>query len=123
MSQWDGGTAVRLSDPEEVRVMTVRRDGSDRPPVTIWIVASGDRVYVRSTHGRSASWFRAAVATGTGRIGAAGQTYDVRFVEADPEELPAADAAYQAKYARYAAIVDHLIDPGPRAATLRVLPA
>ena len=38
-------------------------------------------------------------------------------------DLTAVDAAYRAKYGRYASIVDHLEEDGPRAATLRVHPA
>ena len=40
-----------------------------RPGFTsLWIVGDGDRVFIRSTNGRGADWFRWAIATGTGRI-------------------------------------------------------
>lgn len=80
-------------------------------------------MYVRSTNGRGAAWFRAAIADGTGRIVAGGKAYEVAFTEAGAEDLAAVDAAYRRKYGRYASIVDHLTGAGPRAATLQVHPA
>jgi hypothetical protein len=48
----------------------------------------------------------------------------VRFTEVrDEDDLAAADRAYRAKYGRYASIVDHLEEDGPRSATLEVHPA
>jgi Uncharacterized protein conserved in bacteria (DUF2255) len=52
-----------------------------------------------------------------------GTASDVRFAEACETDLPAVDAAYRQKYGHYASIVDHLIDHGPREATLQVSPA
>jgi hypothetical protein len=73
---------------------------------------------------RPADWFRAATATGTGQIIAGGQTFDVAFHEVvDGDDLAAADRGYRSKYGRYASIVDHLEQAGPRSATLRVEPA
>jgi hypothetical protein len=87
-------------------------------------VAEGDRVFVRSTNGRGADWFRAAIATGSGRIHARGTAYDVVFTEVhDEADLAAADSGYRTKYGQYASIVDHLEEEGPRAATLEVHPA
>ena len=117
-------SARAIADPQEVQVLTRRRDGSLRRPRTIWIVTDGDRVFIRSTNGRGADWFRGATATGSGQITARGTAYDVRFTEvADEADLTRADAAYRAKYGHYAAIVDHLEQDGPRYATLEVHPA
>jgi hypothetical protein len=84
---------------------------------------SAGRDFVRSTNGRDAAWFRGAVATGTGRLIAEGRDHDVTFHEAQPQDLPAVDAGYRAKYGRYASIVEHLVSAGPRAATLQIQPA
>lgn len=63
---------------------------------------------IRSTNGRGADWFRAAIATGSGRIHARGAAYNVVFTEVhDEPTLAAADAAYRAKYGYYTSIVDH----------------
>lgn len=123
MSRRDPGTAAALTAPEEVEVVTRRRDGTLRRPRIIWDVAVGDRVFIRSTNGPEADWYRWALATGRGQLVARGTVYDVRFVRAAPADLAAVDAAYRATYGRYAAIVDHLLEDGPRGATLDVLPA
>ena len=122
MAEWTTEQAALITAPEEVHVKTQRRDGSARRPVTIWIVGDGDRVFIRSTNGRTASWFGSALATGAGQIVAGGRISEVTFTEADPSDLPAVDIAYRRKYGRYASIVDHLVKDGPREATLQVRP-
>jgi len=123
MTAWSIADARAITGPQEVQIVTRRPDGTMRRPTTIWIVGDGARVFVRSTNGRSATWFRSAIASGTGRLTARGTTYDVRFTEAADNDLPAVDAAYRSKYGTYASIVDHLTQTGPRAATLEVDPA
>ena len=123
MADWTADQASRVAAPEEVQVVTTRGDGSLRRPTTIWVVSDGDRVFIRSTNGRTAAWFRAASTSGTGRIVFGGQPYEVTFTEALDADLLAVDHAYRQKYRRYASIVDHLVTPGPRAATLQVRPA
>jgi hypothetical protein len=120
MSTWSPQDVSALTTSEEVQVRTRRPDGSLRRPTTIWVVADGDRIFVRSTNGRSAAWFRAALATGTGQLFAGGTATDVAFAEAAGRDLDRVDAAYRSKYGRYASIVDHLQGPVPRAATLEV---
>lgn len=122
MKSWNSSDARALTAPQEVQVVTQRRDGTLRQPMIIWIVGDDDRVFIRSTNGRTAGWFRGAIATGLGEIIAGETTRPVRFAEADGADLTAVDAAYRAKYGQYASIVDHLTEPGPRAATLQVLP-
>jgi hypothetical protein len=122
MNTWSPQDARAITGPEQVQVVTGRRDGGPRHRTTIWIVGDGERIFIRSTNGRTAAWFRGAIATGTGQVIAAGTAYDVVFTEAD-DDLGRVDAAYRAKYGRYASIVDHLEEAGPRAATLQVHPA
>jgi hypothetical protein len=123
MDDWTSHDARAITSPQEVQVIPRRQDGSLRSPTTIWIVRDCDRVFIRSTNGRTAAWFRAAIATGRGQIVADGTAHDVTFTEADDDDLATVDAAYRAKYGRYASIVDHLEEDGPRAATLQVHPA
>ena len=123
MSTWEPATHAALTAPEEVQISTRRKDGSLRRPRIIWVVPVGERVFIRSTNGRGADWFRWALATGGGRLAVGGSAYDVELREAAEDDLDAVDAAYRAKYGRYASIVDHLVGDGPRAATLEVLPA
>jgi hypothetical protein len=120
---WNSTDAHTVTSPQEVRIATARPDGSLREPKIIWIVRDGDRVFVRSTNGRTADWFRRAISTGSGQIISAGTAREVLFTEADDSDLPRVDAAYRAKYGQYASIVDHLVEAGPRAATLQIHPA
>jgi hypothetical protein len=121
---WNGNDARAIATPQEIQLVTTREDGSRRRPTTIWIVADGDRVFIRSTNGRSAAWFRGAIATGTGQVIAGGTAQDVQFAETtDEADLLTVDSAYRGKYGSYRSIVDHLLQPGPRAATLEIHPA
>jgi hypothetical protein len=124
MDTWTSDTARAVTAPEEVHVAVRRADGRMRSSRIIWIVRDEARVFVRSTNGRGADWFRSATASGAGQIIARGTAYDVLFTEVhDEADLAAADAGYRAKYGHYASIVDHLEEDGPRAATLEVHPA
>lgn len=124
MPDWTAQALQALASTEEVHLATRRRDGTLRSPRIIWVVTSGQRVFIRSTNGPSAAWFQAATATGTGQLRARGTTYDVTFAPVHAKgDLAAADAGYRTKYGHYASIVDHLEEPGPRAATLEIHPA
>jgi len=123
MKTWNIEDAAMLTSPQEVQVITYRRDGSARRPTTIWIVRDGADVFVRSANGPTAAWFRAAIATRNGQIVARQNTFDVTFADAQDQDLVRVDAAYRAKYGQYASIVDHLEEEGPRSATLQVHPA
>ena len=123
MPDWTTQALSDLASAQEAHVATRRRDGSLRSPRIIWVVTSGPRVFIRSTNGRSAAWFRSAIVTRSGQLRARGGAYEVTFTEVhDEADLAAADAGYGAKYGRYASIVDHLEEAGPRAATLEVHP-
>src|SRR4051812_40339846 len=123
MNTWNAQQARDLASPDEVQVATRRTNGSLRRPTTIWVVGDAAQVFIRSTNGRDAAWFRGAITTGTGQLTAGGTPHDVRFTEVTGADLARVDAAYRTKYGRYASIVDHLQQPGPRAATLQVHPA
>ena len=124
MSTWSPQDVDTITSSQEVQVVTRRGDGTLRRPRTIWVVGDGDRVFIRSTNGRGADWFRGALAAGAGQIRSRDTAFDVRFTEVgDEADLAAADAGYRAKYSHYASIVDHLEEPGPRSATLEVHPA
>lgn len=124
MSTWTAEEARAISAPDEVRVAPRRADGSLRSSTIIWIVAVGDRVFIRSANGPDAAWYRAARRTGSGQLLSAGTTHEVSFTHStDERDLAAVDAAYRATYRRYASIVDNLNESTPRSATLEVTPA
>src|SRR5438093_10542205 len=92
-------------------------------PVTVWVVRLGDDLYVRSVKGPTGAWFRGTQARHEGRIQAGGVDRDVTFVKADDKVSDEIDRAYRTKYRRYAAnIVNSVLTPGARSATLRLVP-
>ena len=122
MSTWSSDELSKIGAAEELELAAVRRDGSLRKPVTIWVVRHEDDLYVRSVNGRESSWFRGAQARHEAHIQAGGVDKEALLVETDDvnDEL---DAAYRAKYRRYAeSIVGSIVTPQARAATLKLLP-
>jgi hypothetical protein len=122
MAGWTRDELERIGAADELHISTVRGDGTLRDPVTIWVVSLGDDLYVRSVNGRGASWFRGARTRHEAHIRAGGVDGDVSLVETGglADEI---DAAYRTKYRRYAAaIVDSVLSPDARAATLRLVP-
>src|SRR5437016_7521154 len=117
MGAWTSDELDKIGAAEELELAPVRRDGTLRDPVTMWVVRQGDDLYVRSVNGRGSSWFRGAQARHEAHVQAGGVDKDVLLVETDDadDEL---DAAYRAKYRRYAeSIVGSIVSPHARAAT------
>jgi hypothetical protein len=122
MNTWTSDELDRIGAAEELEIASLRRDGTLRKPVTIWVVRHGDDLYVRSVYGRSSSWFRGAQVRHEGHIQPGGVDKDVLLVETDDvnDEI---DTAYRAKYHRYAeSIVGSVVSPEARAATLKLVP-
>jgi hypothetical protein len=123
VTEWTADELARIARSEELQVASRRSDGSLRPFVTIWVVRSGDDLYVRSAYGPEAGWFRRAKASGEGRIRAAGAERDVAFEEPGPDVDADVDAAYHAKYDRHGpSIVGTVVSPEAAGLTLRLVP-
>jgi hypothetical protein len=60
MTAWTRDELDKIANADELRLATIRPDGSLRDPVTIWVVRHGDDLYIRSYLGPSGSWFRRA---------------------------------------------------------------
>ena len=121
---WTNEELTKIGKAEELDIESRRRDGTLRNPVTIWVVPVGDDLYVRAVKGRTGPWFRGTQERHEGRIRAGGVEREVAFVQVlDPELNRQIDAAYRAKYRRYAAnIVGSVLTPESRAATLKLVP-
>ena len=122
MTAWRSNEISSIGSADELDLASLRLDGTLRNPVTIWVVRHGDDLYVRSVNGRTGAWFRGAQDRHEARIHAGDVEKDVLLVEMDDvnDEI---DAAYRAKYRRYAArIVDTVLTPEARAATLKLVP-
>jgi hypothetical protein len=123
MTNWTPEDLQRIGDATELRVSSLRKNGTLRPYVTIWVVRSGDGLYVRSAYGADNPWFVRAQASGEGRVRAGGMERDVTFTTASPDAHAAIDAAYHAKYNRYGqAIVRTVVGENAMATTLRLVP-
>lgn len=119
---WTPDELARISAPEMFDLSAELPDGTAPKTVSIWAVAVGGRLFVRSYNGTAGSWYGPALASGRGRVSAGGVTKEVDFAPvADEETNTAVDAAYRAKYADspYAAAMS----TGPvRGNTLEVRP-
>lgn len=126
MTTWTSDELDKIGTADELEIAPLRRDGTLRNPVTIWVVRVGDDLYIRSWRGRTGVWFRQVQRRPEGRIVAGGVTKDVTFVDASSDEAlnNEIDAAYQSKYRRYSATyVRPMIAPQARATTLKLVPS
>ncbi|GAA1890556.1 DUF2255 family protein [Actinomadura bangladeshensis] len=122
MTTWSNDDLDRLGGADEIQIAPEQGDGTLRSPTTIWIVRSGEEMYVRSVNGPGGHWYRTAEGSHRGQIRADGATRDVAFVdEADPSVNEQVDAAYMAKYGS-TPFAEPMTRPGPRDTTLRLVP-
>ncbi|MFI5287900.1 MAG: DUF2255 family protein [Candidatus Dormibacteria bacterium] len=123
MTGWNSDQLAKIGATEEVRVAAIGRDGKLGRPTTIWAVRHGDDLFVRSVRGRDSHWFRDTQERHEGRMLAAGEQSDVTFVDAGHDVDGEIDAAYRAKYRRYAGnILNSVLTPQARSATLKLVP-
>jgi hypothetical protein len=121
MSTWTADELDAFGNPDEVSIATMRKDGTFRKPVIVWIVRAGDDLFIRSVNGRDSDWFRGMQSRYEGLIRAGSAERDISFEEVDgPHEQ--IDAAYWDKYRRYPGIVPSIVKPEAQAATLRLVP-
>ena len=123
MTTWTSEELNKIGKAEELQIASLRRDGTLRKPVIIWVVRSDEDLYVRCVNGRAGAWFRGVQTRHEGRIRAGGVEKDVTFVEeTDPSINDKVDAAYLTKYGRYPQYVAPMVTPGVRAATIKLAP-
>ena len=123
MSAWTSAELDKIDKAEELTLSSLRRDGTLRKPVIMWVVRVDGHVYVRAYKGRTSPWFRGAQTRHQGHIRADGVEKDITFVEeSDPEINQRVDAAYLAKYARFPQYVAPMVELAARSATLKLIP-
>ena len=122
-TKWTSDELSDIEAAQELEMAAVRRDGTLRKPVPIWVVRAGDDLYVRAAYGPGTGWHRVARASHAGRIRAGGVEKDVTLEDADDAANDRVDAAYRAKYGRYAgSIVDGITNAQARSTTLKLVP-
>jgi hypothetical protein len=120
---WTSDELAKIDAADELEIAPLRRDGTLRKPVVIWVVRAGDDFYVRSAYGPSNPWYRGARTTRKGRIWSGDVEKDVTIEDADATVNDEVDAAYRTKYRRYAAsIVESITDTQARSTTLKLVP-
>ena len=123
MTPWTSDELNRIGKAEELQIASLRRDGTLRKPVIIWVVRLDDDLYVRSVNGRGSAWFRGVETRHAGHIRAGGVDKDVTFVEETDSDInDQVDAGYTTKYRRYASIAKSMVTPAVRAATIKLVP-
>ncbi|MGP4043767.1 DUF2255 family protein [Streptomyces sp. 2A115] len=122
MPTWTSDELNRIAKADELEMVSLRRDGTLRGPVPIWVVRDGDDLYVRSFRGTDGGWWRAARASHEGHIRSGGVYKNVTLVEvADSETNDRLDTAYRTKYGRFGgAYVNPMV--AARSTTLRLVP-
>ncbi len=123
MTQWTRDELNKIGRAEELEIASLRRDGTLRKPVTIWVVRHDASLYVRSVNGRNAAWFRGIQESHEGRIWAGGVEKDVTCVDAGHDINDQVDAAYRAQYRRYTgSILNSVLTPDARSTTIKLVP-
>jgi hypothetical protein len=123
MATWTADELERIGRADELRIASRRSDGSLRRSVRIWVVRSGDALYVRSAYGPDNGWYRRALASGRGHISAGGVERDVTFESPGPDVTEDLHGAYHAKYDRYGPrIVGTVVSQEAADTTLRLVP-
>ena len=123
MIPWTSAELKKIEATEELRISSLRKDGTLRTPVIIWVVRVDNDLYVRSVNGRTSAWFRGVQTQHEGHIRAGSVDKDVTFVDENDGDLnDQIDAAYITKYRRYASIAKSMTTPAVRAATIKLVP-
>jgi len=123
MTTWTSEELDKIGGADELEIASLRRDGTLRKPVTIWVVRHGDGLYVRSGYGRDAAWFRGTQVRHEGHITASGVEKDVVFQDADHTLDDEIDAVYRSKYRRYGAqYINLVVSPEARSTTIKLAP-
>jgi hypothetical protein len=124
-NDWTDDELSRLASEDEIRLASIRSDGTARKPVRMWMVIDDSQVYVRSVNGTQGTWHRYLRATDLAHVTARGVASDVRAenASADVGLGNRLDVAYQTKYGRYPQrVVDSVLTPAAKASTLRLTP-
>lgn len=96
MATFDKDTLSRLHDQHEVSIRTAKHPETS---VTIWVVAAGDEVYVRSVRAAKGRWFKDLAKGGDATLEVSGRRLPVTAIPAnDSGSVERASAEYLRKY-------------------------
>lgn len=96
MATFDKDTLKRLHEQQEVSIRTAKRPDM---PVIIWVVASGDDVYVRSVRAAKGRWYKDLEKGGDATLEVSGRRVPVKAIPAtDAGSVERASSEYLRKY-------------------------
>ena len=96
MARFGKETLKHLHDHQEVSIRTEKHPGS---AVTIWVVAPGDEVYVRSVRAAKGRWFKDLENGGDATLEVSGRRVPVKAIPAtDASSIERASGEYLRKY-------------------------
>jgi hypothetical protein len=122
MTTWTPSELEAIGSARELKISSLRADGTLRKPVTIWIARVDSSLYVRSVRGAEGGWYRGSQQRHEGHIKAGGVSKDVQLTAADSGLDSDIDAAYKEKYGYPSSAVDHITSSQARATTMRLVP-
>lgn len=119
MAKFDKETLKRLHDQQEVSICTEKHPETT---VTIWVVAPGDEVYVRSVRAAKGRWFKDLAKGGDATLEVSGQRVAVKAIPAtDASSVERASGEYLRKY-RKSQYAQAMVKPETLPTTLRLEP-
>ncbi len=119
MARFDQETLRRLHDAREIAIRTDKHRGT---PVTIWVVAPGSDVFVRSVRGPKGRWYKDLAKGGDATIEIDGRRLPVRAMPAhDSGSLERASGEYLRKY-HTSPYAQAMVKPETLPTTLRLEP-
>ena len=123
MTGWRADDLIAIGAAETVQIAPDQEGGAPGRAATIWVVAVGNDLYIRSYSGPAARWYRRALRGRRGTIRASNLEQRVRLDGADADVQPQIDAAYQTKYAAHgSSYVKRIVGRAAVATTLRLQP-
>ena len=124
---WSVDELELIAKADELEIATIRKDGTLRRWVTIWVVCVDEQVYVRTWYRRENGWYGRVLDSRRARIRLPGLEADVTVEdigEGGNGLRLRVDAAYIDKYRRYgASTIDRMATAAAAATTLRLTPA
>lgn len=123
MNTWTTDELAKINGSDELQIEALKKDGTLRNPVTIWVVRVNSDLYIRSVKGSDGKWYQHIADMHEGRIEAGGISKDVTFMKAGDDKASEIDTAYLSKYSGYGeSIVESTVTEKARAATLKITP-
>ena len=95
MTGWRADDLIAIGAADTVQIAPDQEGGAPGRAATIWVVAVGNDLHIRSYSGPAARWYRRALRGRRGTIRASNLEQRVRFDGADADVQPQIDAAYQ----------------------------